>query len=90
MGGGGPTTARGVDGVEGEDGEEGSVNSSESYMPAPKKVNHKSTSSWCRRLLKTLPQTQRGAQNARTSTRVLRSVKSKESTQGGSESEDEH
>jgi len=61
MGGGGPTTARGVDGVEGEDGEEGSVNSSESYMPAPKK-------------------TQRGAQNARTSTRVLRAPK-----QGGAQ-----
>ena len=48
-----------VDSVE-EDGEEESVKRSETDMPAPKgKVNPKSTS-WCRRVLKTLPQRQRG------------------------------
>jgi len=59
-----------VDSVE-EDGEEDSVKRSETDMPAPKgKVNHTSTS-WCRRLLKTLPQRQRGAQKARANTKLL-------------------
>jgi len=64
-----------------------SVNRSETDMPAPKKkVNHKSTSSWCHRLLKTLPQTQRGAQKARANTKVLCLPKPKGSTtQGGTQ-----
>jgi len=54
--------ARHADGVEDEDGEEGSATSGEDDMPTSKlQVNHKSTSSWCHHLPKTLPQTRRGS-----------------------------
>jgi hypothetical protein len=53
------TATRRADGVEDEDGEGGSASSGESDMPARKrKMNRKSTSSWCHHSLTTLPQTQ--------------------------------
>jgi len=56
--------ARRTDSVEDEDGEEGSAYSGEEDMPTPKmQVNHRSTSSWCHQLPRTLPQARRGSQN---------------------------
>ena len=55
--------ARRADRVEDGDGEEGMAYSGEEDMPTPKmQVNHKSTSSWCHHLPRTLPQTRRGSQ----------------------------
>jgi hypothetical protein len=69
------TTAKYADDVEGEDGEEGSATCD--ILGRKRKVNCKSTGSWCHHLFTTLPQTQGWAQDARMSTRTPQSINPK-------------